>query len=124
MMKTLIHCAFLLSTLLLYQCGGRAALSAQTDEIAKELCRCVESLAQSLQGLEQASANQDSLAQEAAIAAWEEGMMISEACLDALEARHGAQLEKEEQAIREAMNRFCPEVVRIMNQADQLMEFE
>lgn len=90
------------------------------DAIAKELCDCMQPLAEWNAKVKEISATQD---EEAVKKMFDELGGISEksyACADKLEQKYGEITADEEEQAEEALQKACPQIAEFMNQVKDL----
>lgn len=97
----------------LSSCSDKAA-----GDMADDLCRCMQPVAESYATMEKMAATGDHEGLQQRMAELDSLTTEADGCMNALENKYGEALETSEKAIRAQMTRRCPEVVRVMNTAE------
>ncbi|MDX1941775.1 MAG: hypothetical protein SFU99_14540 [Saprospiraceae bacterium] len=96
--------------------GMTACKSKPTDEdIAKELCACLEPMIKMYKEMGSQTPGQDEAAMMESIAELERVAGESQACSDQLNQKYG-DLSQKQAEMEAAMNKVCPDVIQFLNE--------
>lgn len=99
--------------------GVSCRSSSPTEEMALDMCRCMQPMANVYQDMEAIKSDPTTMEKMDNLMARLDGQAReTESCIDRLEKRYGEALEKEQADIEPQMRKICPEVMDILSRTD------